>query len=107
MKKMSLALVLLIATALMLTSCGMMKKNMAAPEGDKAGVTSGAVETQSAPVKEVANAKNFTKGQHVQVLWHGKWWKARVLEIGQNQWKITYDGYDSSWDEWVGPDRIR
>jgi len=47
-------------------------------------------------------------GSAVDVLWNGRWYPARVLQVrGANQWLITYDGYSSSWDEVVGVDRIR
>lgn len=49
----------------------------------------------------------FGKGDAVEVNWKGQWYPARVLKVGNGQWRIRYDGYSSSWDEWVGPDRIR
>lgn len=53
-----------------------------------------------------ATGKTFSVDDKVLVEWRGRWWPAKVIEAGDNKWKITYDGYDSSWDEWVGPDRI-
>lgn len=55
---------------------------------------------------KVASAR-FYEGDAVQVKWKGSWWPAHVLKAKGGLWKIHYDGYDSSWDEWVGPDRIR
>lgn len=50
-----------------------------------------------------------TVGGEIQVLWNGTWYdstiKAGPNELGQCQ--IGYDGWDSSWDEWVGTDRMR
>ena len=46
-------------------------------------------------------------GAAVEVEWKGKWWNATVLEVAGERAKIHYDGYDASWDEWVGPDRVR
>lgn len=47
-------------------------------------------------------------GSAVDVLWNGRWYPARVLQVrGANQWLITYDGYSSAWDEVVGVDRMR
>jgi|GEM_PF-2608005 len=43
----------------------------------------------------------------VQILWGGQWWNGRVLERRGDRYYITYDGYDASWNEWVGPDRVR
>jgi hypothetical protein len=42
-----------------------------------------------------------------EVEWQGQWWDAKVLKEENGRWYIHYIGYDSSWDEWVGKDRIR
>ena len=55
-----------------------------------------------------ANANGICSiGQRGKVLWQGKWYSAKVLNTSGSQCYITYEGYDSSWDEWVGPDRFR
>lgn len=46
-------------------------------------------------------------GAKVEVEWNGAWYPAEVLRTDGNQCLIRYDGYDSSWDEWVGPERMR
>jgi hypothetical protein len=46
-------------------------------------------------------------GQRGEVLWRGSWYPARVLNVNGNQCYITYESYDSSWDEWVEPQRFR
>jgi hypothetical protein len=46
-------------------------------------------------------------GNHVQVQWGQSWWPAQVLRVQGTQSLIHYTGWASSWDEWVGPDRIR
>ncbi len=50
---------------------------------------------------------SYERGQKVEVEWHGTWYPAVVIEVGQGQWKIHYDGYGDDWDEWVGTDRIK
>jgi hypothetical protein len=52
-------------------------------------------------------ASIYPPGTSVQVKWKGKWYPARVKKAGNNSWYIHYDGYSNSWDEWVGPSRIR
>ncbi len=42
-----------------------------------------------------------------EVKWEGEWYPAHVLQTKGDKYYITYVGYDSSWDEWVGKDRIR
>lgn len=49
----------------------------------------------------------FPVGASVQVFWGGRWYPATVLKVGIDRWYIHYPGYTSSWDEWVGPARIR
>ena len=50
---------------------------------------------------------NFTVGDPVSVNWKGSWYPARVIATGKGKWKIHYDGYDNSWDEWVTASRMR
>jgi len=46
--------------------------------------------------------------QHqAKVEWHGTWWAAEVLKTNGDRYYIHYTGWDNSWDEWVGPDRLR
>jgi len=45
--------------------------------------------------------------QKVEVLWGSSWWPATILQASGGQYLIHYDGYASSWDEWVGADRLR
>lgn len=48
-------------------------------------------------------------GGKVEVAWHGTWYPA-TIKAGPNAARacqISYDGYGSEWDEWVGADRMR
>lgn len=46
-------------------------------------------------------------GSKVEIEWKGTWYPGRVIETRGNLHKITYDGYDASWDEWVPQKRLR
>ncbi|HEY1068079.1 MAG TPA: Tudor-knot domain-containing protein [Pirellulales bacterium] len=46
-------------------------------------------------------------GDECEVEWRGKWYPAVVLKNDGVKHFITYEGYDDSWDEWVGDGRIR
>ena len=46
-------------------------------------------------------------GDNVQVSWGGDWYPAKIIGIKDDQYKISYDGYDAGWDEWVGVARIK
>ena len=55
-----------------------------------------------------APAVRFPAGSAVEVLWSGTWYAATVREaLGEDRWRIGYDGFGASWDETVGADRIR
>ncbi len=60
-------------------------------------------EASAAPSK----GGSYSVGDAVDVNWKGSWYPARVISTGKNKWKIHYDGYDSSWDEWVTASRMR
>ncbi|NES67150.1 MAG: hypothetical protein F6K24_18800 [Okeania sp. SIO2D1] len=45
--------------------------------------------------------------QYIEVLWQNEWNLAKILEIKNNQYCITYVGHDSSWDECIDRVRIR
>ena len=58
----------------------------------------------------VVNAKPPSKphlGTRIEVEYHGKWYKAKTIDADGSKRKVRYVNYDSSWDEWVGPDRRR
>jgi hypothetical protein len=46
-------------------------------------------------------------GEQVRVEWNGSWFDARIMEVDGDRYKITYDGYDASWDEWVTTARMQ
>jgi hypothetical protein len=47
------------------------------------------------------------QGERVEVEWKGKWYRAQIMESSGDQCKVHYIGFADSWDEWVGPERIR
>ncbi len=65
-----------------------------------------AVTTLGAVLPERAEAGTCRPGQQTQVLWQGSWYSATMLRAQNGLCYITYNGYDSSWDEWVEPVRI-
>lgn len=46
-------------------------------------------------------------GERLEVQWKKDWYRAQVVDSRGEQLKIHYVGYADSWDEWVGPERIR
>lgn len=54
------------------------------------------------------HASAFPSGREVDVLWQGRWYDARVKRVlGEHRWLVGYDGWSTSWDEIVGPERVR
>jgi hypothetical protein len=45
-------------------------------------------------------------GTALDVRWEGKVYAAKVLRVDDGLMYITYPGWASSWDEWVGADRV-
>lgn len=56
-----------------------------------------------------AATKNLYKiGDHVRVDWHGQMYPATIVGIvGQEKYRVHYEGYGTEWDETVGLARIQ
>jgi hypothetical protein len=52
-------------------------------------------------------SSKYNVGDAVMVEWNGKWYPSHVIAADKNKWKINYDGWESSWDEWVTDARIK
>src|SRR5882672_5396742 len=61
----------------------------------------------SSAIHVAAQEKVWNPGDRVEVQRKGDWYQAAVIEVKGNQYKIHYERYDSSWDEWVDSSRIR
>jgi hypothetical protein len=62
----------------------------------------------SPPLERRAYAPvTFPVASLVEVEWEGKWYDARVKDERHGVHFVHYVGDSASWDEWVGPDRIR
>ena len=46
-------------------------------------------------------------GDRVEALSTSRWYPAKIVESDSARWKVTYDGYSSSSDEWLNMDRLR
>lgn len=43
----------------------------------------------------------------VKLKWGSKWWNGHVVEAEEDRYKVAYDGWSSSWDEWKTPAELR
>lgn len=64
-----------------------------------------AARAQAAGAKAAPGA-SYQAGDQVWVHWSGTSQRARILQSRGDQYLIRYEGYDSKWDEWIGPQRI-
>ena len=78
------------------------------------GLVEGNVVTPEPPPKVRAKALAATQtsvyrvGDRVRVEWHGQMYGAVIVAIvGQDRYRIHYEGYGNEWDETVGLARIQ
>jgi len=57
-------------------------------------------------IRKVSNTLHSV-GDQIKVEWNGSWWDAKIHEIDGERHRITYIGFDSSWDEWITAERIQ
>ncbi len=43
----------------------------------------------------------------VEIDFKGVWYAGKVLKVEADKYFITYDGWNESWNEWVGKERLR
>jgi hypothetical protein len=71
----------------------------AASEGNRGRTSRPGSARDAAPVPPDVTA--------VEVFWGNRWWPATILRRDPQRAYIHYDGWNSSYDEWVTPDRLR
>jgi hypothetical protein len=49
----------------------------------------------------------YAEGQAVDIHWGSRWWPGQILKKDGKRYHIHYDGWSSSWDEWVEADRLK
>src|SRR5262245_51764552 len=67
-------------------------------------------ETQ--PENVVDFTGTFVKGDKIEILWDGAWYKGRVenvvkKELEKARYKVSFDGYWHNWDKEVNADAVR
>ena len=84
------------------------------PKARIRGLVQGPVAPVEPPAKVRAKAINAAQkntyhlNDHVRVEWHGQLYAATITGIvGQEKYRVRYDGYGSEWDEIVGLSRIQ
>ena len=52
-------------------------------------------------------AQTYKTGDAVDILWKGKYYPGKIMEVKEDQFHISYDGYGTEWYEWVKADRLK
>lgn len=71
------------------------------------GEWSGSFSVDPPTAMNTSSTGTYRVGQAVQILWNGTWYPGHILAAADGGYQIHYDGYESSWDEWVTPDRLQ
>lgn len=61
----------------------------------------------SAALTAAPAAGAFAAGEAVNILWKGSWYPGKIIGVNGAQYKVHYDGYSASWDEWVTAARLK
>jgi hypothetical protein len=49
----------------------------------------------------------YAVGEPVEIHWGSRWWPGSIKKTDGKRYRIAYDGYAESWDEWVTAERLR
>lgn len=52
-------------------------------------------------------AQTYSANQSVLISWKGEWYSGKILEVQEEGYLITYNDFESSWNEVVGTDRLK
>jgi len=56
---------------------------------------------------KVSAGAAFAVGDSVNILWNGAWYPGKILAVSGTRYRVHYDGYSASWDEWVTAPRLK
>lgn len=80
------------------------------PAAPKPAIPKPSAPTSPAPGSPAPSASAVEKDdslEKVEIFWGNKWWKGRVLKRENGKLLVHYDGWASTYDEWVTPDKVR
>ena len=50
---------------------------------------------------------HYRAGQAVEIWQNDRWLPGKIQAVGDGRYFVFYDGFSVSWNEWVGPARLR
>ena len=63
--------------------------------------------TKAEDKKNLTLQNQFKKGDKVEIEWKGTWYAGIIIESNKEEYKVSYDGWGTIYDEWVKPSRLR
>lgn len=86
-------------------------QNYRAPDGARIASDPGAEVVAAAPKAPAAApalvSHSLKPEDPVEIEWRGTWYPGLLLRMRDGKFHVSYDGYSSSSNEWIGPERIR
>ena len=76
-------------------------------EGQKSMFHASAEFPRRARLAEVSEAATPRVGQRIEAEYQGKWYRAKTIDADGEQLQVHYVDFADSWDEWLGPERVR
>jgi hypothetical protein len=83
------------------------RADMAFAEDQRSAFVATGVFTNQTVLARAERRSSRDVSKRVEVKSEGDWYKARIIEAGQGQYKVHYYGYDDWYDEWVNARQVR
>ncbi|HEX7531064.1 MAG TPA: caspase family protein, partial [Pyrinomonadaceae bacterium] len=83
------------------------RADMAFAEDQRSAFAATGVFTNQTVLARAERRSSRDVSKRVEVKSEGDWYKARIIEAGQGQYKVHYYGYDDWYDEWVNARQVR
>jgi Caspase domain len=83
------------------------RADMAFAEEQQSAFVATGVFTNQTVLARAEKRSSSEVSKRVEVKSEGDWYKARIIDTGQGQYKVHYYGYDDWYDEWVSARQVR
>jgi hypothetical protein len=60
-----------------------------------------------APESKAQHLPAYGVDDSVSIRWSAGWFPGKILAVDGDRYRVRYDGYGESWDEWVTAERLR
>jgi len=83
------------------------RADMAFAEEQRSSFAATGTFAQQTVLARAERRSNRDVSKRVEVRSEGDWYKARIIDVSQGQYKVHYYGYDDWYDEWVNARQVR